>query len=105
MPRVVGGGGLEAKVVILGAQGVGKTSIVYRYTSGEFNASAVPSTIGASFLTKKLVVDDVKVSGSEMPSFATSPDLTLDNNSFPWHACSADFRFGTLPAKSDSAAW
>ncbi|CAO1617226.1 unnamed protein product [Sympodiomycopsis kandeliae] len=51
---------LEAKVVILGAQGVGKTSIVHRYTSGQFNASSVPSTIGASFLTKKLVVDNVK---------------------------------------------
>lgn len=53
-------GQLEAKVVILGAQGVGKTSIVHRYTSGQFSASSVPSTIGASFLTKKLIVDDVK---------------------------------------------
>ncbi|PWN33367.1 uncharacterized protein FA14DRAFT_109115, partial [Meira miltonrushii] len=49
------------KVVILGAQGVGKTSLVHRYTSGQFSASAVPSTIGASFLTKKLIVDGIKV--------------------------------------------
>lgn len=42
-------------------QGVGKTSLVHRYTSGHFSASSVPSTIGASFLTKKLIVDDVKI--------------------------------------------
>ncbi|PWN51052.1 ras-domain-containing protein [Violaceomyces palustris] len=52
---------LEAKVVILGTQGVGKTSLVHRYTSGQFSASSIPSTIGASFLTKKLVVEGVKV--------------------------------------------
>lgn len=54
-------GGVDLKVVILGAQGVGKTSLVHRYTSGQFSASAVPSTIGASFLTKKLIVDGIKV--------------------------------------------
>lgn len=52
---------LEAKVVILGTQGMGKTSLVHRYTTGQFSASSVPSTIGASFLAKKLVVDGVKV--------------------------------------------
>ncbi|EPQ27748.1 uncharacterized protein PFL1_04885 [Pseudozyma flocculosa PF-1] len=55
------GNQLEAKVVILGTQGVGKTSLVHRYTSGQFSASSIPSTIGASFLTKKLIVDGVKV--------------------------------------------
>ena len=54
-------GALEAKVVILGSQGVGKTSIVHRYTTGQFHASAMPSTIGASFLTKKLIVSGTKV--------------------------------------------
>lgn len=52
---------LEAKVVILGSQGVGKTSLVHRYTSGQFSIASTPSTIGASFLTKKLIVDGVKV--------------------------------------------
>ncbi|PWZ00442.1 ras-domain-containing protein [Testicularia cyperi] len=53
---------LEAKVVILGSQGVGKTSLVHRYTSGQFTVASVPSTIGASFLTKKLIVEEgVKV--------------------------------------------
>uniref|UniRef100_V5E9E2 Small GTPase-RAS protein n=1 Tax=Kalmanozyma brasiliensis (strain GHG001) TaxID=1365824 RepID=V5E9E2_KALBG len=52
---------LEAKVVILGSQGVGKTSLVHRYTSGHFTLSSTPSTIGASFHTKKLIVDSVKV--------------------------------------------
>lgn len=52
---------LEAKVVILGSQGVGKTSLVHRYTSGHFALASTPSTIGASFHTKKLIVDGVKV--------------------------------------------
>ncbi|KAH9450386.1 hypothetical protein Pst134EA_027089 [Puccinia striiformis f. sp. tritici] len=51
---------LEAKVVILGMQGVGKTSIVHRYTTGSFSYS-LTSTIGASFCTKKLSVDGCKV--------------------------------------------
>lgn len=64
---------LEAKIVVLGAQGVGKTSLVYRFVKvGELllfpepylltflcQGSFAPaiSTVGASFLAKK-VVDD-----------------------------------------------
>ncbi|KAI7882125.1 ras-like GTP-binding protein RYL2 [Mucor mucedo] len=51
---------LEAKVVILGSQGVGKTSIVVRYINKTFSPNST-STIGASFMTKKLTVDDCKV--------------------------------------------
>ncbi|KAI5480594.1 hypothetical protein MNV49_000290 [Pseudohyphozyma bogoriensis] len=51
---------LEAKVVILGSQGVGKTAIVHRYTSGIFSRS-LSSTLGASFLTKRLELDGCKV--------------------------------------------
>ncbi|KAF9177710.1 hypothetical protein BGZ51_008455 [Haplosporangium sp. Z 767] len=51
---------LEAKVVILGSQGVGKTSLVVRYVQRTFSANCT-STIGASFMTKKLVVDNCKV--------------------------------------------
>ncbi|KAA1132770.1 hypothetical protein PGTUg99_009856 [Puccinia graminis f. sp. tritici] len=40
--------------------GVGKTSIVHRYTTGSFSYS-LTSTIGASFCTKKLSVDGCKV--------------------------------------------
>lgn len=44
---------LEAKIVVLGSQGVGKTSLLHRFV---FNvASQHPSTIGASFLTKRVV--------------------------------------------------
>ncbi|KDN38263.1 hypothetical protein K437DRAFT_216113, partial [Tilletiaria anomala UBC 951] len=49
------------KVVILGSQGVGKTSIVHRYTTGQFSAASMPSTIGASFLTKRLIVSGTKI--------------------------------------------
>ncbi|KAL8672131.1 MAG: hypothetical protein Q9168_003405 [Polycauliona sp. 1 TL-2023] len=48
---------LEAKICILGAQGVGKTSLVQRYVKGTFTPSTTASTVGASFLTKR-VLDD-----------------------------------------------
>ncbi|GAB1318858.1 hypothetical protein MFIFM68171_09068 [Madurella fahalii] len=49
---------LEAKIVVLGSQGVGKTSLVMRYCKGAFNPSQVTSTVGASFLTKRVVDTD-----------------------------------------------
>ncbi|KAI9317175.1 Rab31 protein [Dichotomocladium elegans] len=51
---------LDAKVVILGSQGVGKTSLVIRYISKTFSPNST-STIGASFMTRKLTVDNSKV--------------------------------------------
>eukprot|EP00053_Salpingoeca_punica_P007159 m.66033 g.66033 ORF g.66033 m.66033 type:complete len:206 (-) comp14028_c0_seq2:206-823(-) len=47
---------VEAKIVLLGMQGVGKTSLVQRYTQGVFS-DVVTSTIGASFFTHKMIVD------------------------------------------------
>ncbi|KAL4205985.1 ras family-domain-containing protein [Rhizopus microsporus] len=52
---------LEAKIVILGSQGVGKTSLAVRYISKTFSPNST-STIGASFMAKKLTVDNCKVS-------------------------------------------
>lgn len=49
---------LEAKIVVLGAQGVGKTSLVQRYCKGAFNPAQITSTVGASFLTKRVVDSD-----------------------------------------------
>ncbi|KAK4165968.1 rab type ras [Cladorrhinum sp. PSN259] len=49
---------LEAKIVILGSQGVGKTSLVMRYCKGAFDPSQVTSTVGASFMTKRVVDTD-----------------------------------------------
>ncbi|ORY14824.1 putative ras-like GTP-binding protein [Clohesyomyces aquaticus] len=46
---------LEAKIVVLGSQGVGKTSLVHRYVKNAFTPPNTTSTIGASFLTKKVV--------------------------------------------------
>jgi len=51
---------LDAKVVLLGDSGVGKTSLIVRYIQGEFNADSKP-TIGASFWTKRLILDAQKV--------------------------------------------
>ena len=49
---------LEAKIVVLGAQGVGKTSLVLRYCMGTFNPALIRSTVGASFVTKRVVDAD-----------------------------------------------
>ncbi|TGZ82331.1 hypothetical protein EX30DRAFT_305385 [Ascodesmis nigricans] len=51
---------IEAKLVVLGTQGVGKTSLVARYVKNTFDPASA-STIGASFLAKKVVVDDCQV--------------------------------------------
>ena len=48
---------LEAKIVVLGAQGVGKTSLVsLSLINPHFplSSTAPPSTIGASFVTKRV---------------------------------------------------
>lgn len=47
----------EVKLCVLGDSGVGKSSIVQRFVHNTFNPS-VESTIGASFLTKCMLVDD-----------------------------------------------
>lgn len=49
---------LEAKIVVLGSQGVGKTSLVTRFCKGAFNPSQITSTVGASFMTKRVVDTD-----------------------------------------------
>ncbi|KAI0890459.1 ras-domain-containing protein [Annulohypoxylon maeteangense] len=49
---------LEAKIVVLGAQGVGKTSLVTRYCKGAFNPAQTTSTVGASFMTKRVIDGD-----------------------------------------------
>ncbi|KAL9003338.1 MAG: hypothetical protein Q9188_003788 [Gyalolechia gomerana] len=46
---------LEAKICVLGAQGVGKTSLVQRYVRGTFTPTTTASTVGASFLTKRVL--------------------------------------------------
>ncbi|EFW17752.1 hypothetical protein D8B26_004899 [Coccidioides posadasii str. Silveira] len=46
---------LEAKIVVLGAQGVGKTSLVQRYVKNSFSPTTTASTVGASFVTKRVL--------------------------------------------------
>lgn len=46
---------LEAKLVVLGSQGVGKTSLVHRYVKNSFiPPHKAQSTVGASFLSTRL---------------------------------------------------
>ncbi|CAH4029468.1 ras-related protein Rab-31 [Pieris brassicae] len=51
---------VEAKIVVLGSQGVGKTSLVVRYIGKMFSKHISP-TIGASFFTCNINVDDSRV--------------------------------------------
>lgn len=70
---------LEAKIVVLGSQGVGKTSLVMRYCKGAFNPSQITSTVGASFLTKRVVDTDtdtlvrLQIWDTGMPPFHLLP--------------------------------
>jgi len=50
---------IEAKIVILGDTGVGKTSLVLQYVENRFNIISSP-TIGASFLSKTVWVDGAR---------------------------------------------
>ncbi|CAE1304720.1 RAB21 [Acanthosepion pharaonis] len=51
---------IEAKIVLLGSQAVGKTSVVIRYVGGMFSKHVSP-TIGASFFTYKLTLDKYRI--------------------------------------------
>ncbi|OXU27280.1 hypothetical protein TSAR_000348 [Trichomalopsis sarcophagae] len=51
---------VEGKVVLLGSQGVGKTSLINRYINNAFNHQNNP-TIGASFFTCKINLEDVRI--------------------------------------------
>merc|ERR1711998_281000 len=51
---------IDAKVVVIGNTGVGKTCIVLRYVQGKF-VMHTASTIGASFMIKKLFIDNTRL--------------------------------------------
>lgn len=51
---------IEAKIVVLGSQGVGKTSLVVRYIGKMFSKHISP-TIGASFFTCNINLDNSRV--------------------------------------------
>lgn len=80
---------LEAKVVILGAQGAGKTSLVVRFVENNFHRN-MQSTIGASFLVKKVY-----------PSFI-SPFLLMEGK---WMIVLYGCKFGTRQGKNGFALW
>ena len=69
--------GIDAKIVVMGntgplfgflipdqlltSTGVGKTSLLHRYTQNKFDPRNMTSTTGAFFVTKKVHVDGLKV--------------------------------------------
>ena len=65
---------LEAKIVVLGSQGVGKTSLVHRFVKNQFSPASTTSTVGASFLTKRVVDSE---SDSVSSSFSPLSPQTL----------------------------
>merc|ERR1711991_872592 len=48
------------KVIVLGTSNVGKTCLMTRFTTGRFSDVRKP-TIGADFMTKRLLLDDTSV--------------------------------------------
>lgn len=53
--------GIDSKIVVMGNSGVGKTSLVQRYTQNKFDPKNTTSTSGAFFVTKKVYVNGLKV--------------------------------------------
>jgi len=53
--------GIDAKIVVMGNTGVGKTSLLHRYTQNKFDPRNTTSTTGAFFVTKKVYVNGLKV--------------------------------------------
>lgn len=53
--------GIDAKVVVMGNSGVGKTSLLQRYTQNKYDPKNTTSTTGAFFVAKKVTVNGVKV--------------------------------------------
>ena len=47
--------------VLISLAGVGKTSLLHRYTQGKFDPKNTTSTTGAFFVTKKVTVGGTKV--------------------------------------------
>lgn len=45
----------QCKLVLVGESGMGKTSIITRFTEGTFDKNS-PSTVGASYITKKIQI-------------------------------------------------
>ncbi|TRM68456.1 P-loop containing nucleoside triphosphate hydrolase protein [Schizophyllum amplum] len=53
--------GIDSKIVIMGNSGVGKTSLLRRYTQNKFDPKNTTSTSGAFFVTKKVTLHGLKV--------------------------------------------
>ncbi|KAJ9064446.1 hypothetical protein DSO57_1030559 [Entomophthora muscae] len=79
---------LEAKVVILGSQGVGKSSLVLRYIQKTFSPNS-PSTIGAAFSTTKILTATLLYIASSMAvkSGSKSGIPPARKGSAPWRPC------------------
>lgn len=56
-----GPGGLEAKLVLLGSQGVGKTSLILRLTTGSYSAIPAPASLDGSLYKRKLEHNGVPI--------------------------------------------
>lgn len=56
-PQQVQALSVEAKLVILGGSGVGKTSLLAKYLNPDKPLGETNATIGASFFSKRLVED------------------------------------------------
>ncbi|KAJ8514760.1 hypothetical protein ONZ45_g7744 [Pleurotus djamor] len=53
--------GIDTRVVVIGSSGVGKTSLIQRYTHSKFEPPTSTPTTAPSFVTKKVHVDETKV--------------------------------------------
>ena len=50
----------KIKVILLGSHGVGKSSLLYTYITGQMNLE-IGATVAPSFMSRSLLVKDIKV--------------------------------------------
>ena len=62
---------VNCKVVFFGESGVGKTSILIRYSSNEFKTNQLP-TISANFISKTVILDDENNTGIKFEIWDTA---------------------------------
>jgi len=95
------------KIVLIGDAGVGKTSIVRRYTDGVFTSAGIP-TIGVDFCIKTLQIGSSAVKVRIPLSLSTSPlffslsfSLSLPVSSYP----SLLFSLTSCPLNKHTLIW
>ena len=73
----------KAKILLLGAGAVGKTSLIKQYTEGEFKKDYIP-TVGVEFFPKEIILNDFQIK-SKIWDIAGQEKFTLYKDSVNYY--------------------